>query len=76
MDEQFASIPLSNATRLCVGSITEREAANLRADGIEEDGFGLYLFLAKDSEPSAPIEILGKIFSPEVGHRLFRLMPA
>lgn len=76
MDEDFASIPLTNATRLCVGSITATEAANLKADGIDEDGLGYYLFLANEAEPETPIEVLGRFFSPFEATRFLRLVPA
>lgn len=75
MDEDFASMPLTNATRLCVGSITASEAENLRADGIDEDGFGFYLFIADESEPSTPIEVLGKFFSSLEANRFAKLLP-
>lgn len=76
MDPQFASIQITNATRLCIGSITERESLNLQADGINDDGRGMYLFLASDAAPNAPIEILGKFFSPLEAARLAELLPA
>jgi hypothetical protein len=76
MDEDFASIPLTNSTRLCVGSITAMEAANLKADGINEDGLGYYLFLASDAEPQTPIEVLGRFFSAFEANRFLRLIPA
>ena len=75
MEEDFASIPLTNATRLCVGSITSTEAANLQADGVEDDGFGYYLFLANEAEPETPIEVLGKFFSPLEANRFARALP-
>lgn len=76
MDDDFASIPLTNATRLCVGSITASEAANLKADGVDDDGLGYYLFLASDAEPTTPIEVLGKFFSAFEANRFLRLIPA
>jgi hypothetical protein len=76
MDDDFASIPLTNATRLCVGSITASEAANLQADGVDDDGLGYYLFLASDAEPQTPIEVLGKFFSAFEATRFLRLIPA
>lgn len=76
MEEDFASIPLTNATRLCIGSITAAEATNLKADGINEDGLGYYLFLSSDAEPQTPIEVLGKFFSAFEANRFLRLIPA
>lgn len=76
MEEDFASIPLTNATRLCVGSITAVEAANLKADGVDDSGLGYYLFLASEAEPETPIEVLGKFFSAFEANRFLRLIPA
>jgi hypothetical protein len=76
MEEDFASIPLTNATRLCVGSITAVEAANLKADGVDDNGLGYYIFLASEAEPETPIEVLGKFFSAFEANRFLRLIPA
>jgi hypothetical protein len=76
MDEDFASIPLTNATRLCIGSITAAEAANLKADGVEDDGLGYYLFLASEAEPETPVEVLTKFFSAFEANRFLRMIPA
>jgi hypothetical protein len=76
MDEDFASIPLTNATRLCIGSITAAEAANLKADGVEDDGLGYYLFLASEAEPETPVEVLAKFFSAFEANRFLRMIPA
>lgn len=75
MTVPFSSIHLTNATRLCIGQITEREAANLRADGVKDDGHGTYLFLASDADPKAPIEILARFLTPVAADRLASLLP-
>jgi hypothetical protein len=74
METEFAAMPLSNATCLCIGSITASEADSLRSDGVVDNGFGSYLYLANAAEPKAPIEILGKFFSSFEASRLARLM--
>ena len=76
MDEYFASTPVSNATLLCVGGITRAETEAARDAGLEVDGKGYYLFLADESEPSRPIEILAHFFSEAEASRLARLFGA
>ena len=63
MDERFAALPLTNSTSLCVGGITDAEAEAARDDGAEADGFGYYLFLADETAPQRPIEVLAKFLS-------------
>jgi hypothetical protein len=76
MDEYFAEIPLSNATVLCVGGVTRREAELARDGGIDIDGTGYYLFLANASEPKQPIQLLAKFFSESEAGRIARLLSA
>ena len=76
MGAHFASMPLTNATHVCVGTITDKEAAALRADGIETDGTGYYLFLADENDPETPIEILGCLYDSSKADQLLRMMAA
>jgi hypothetical protein len=76
MEEYFAAIPISNATVLCVGGITRKEAAHARDGGIEIDGQGYYLFLANASEPKQPIQLLAKFFSEFEAGRIARMLAA
>jgi hypothetical protein len=63
MSEYFASIPISNSTRLCVGTITRAEAEAASVEGLPVDGRGYYLFLADEASPSTPIQILASFVS-------------
>ena len=63
MDEYFAYLPAGNATVICVGGVTRKEAEAARDDGLDIDGVGYYLFTAKESDPHEPIEILAKFLS-------------
>ena len=72
--EHFAYVPLSNATALCVGSITESEAQRAREDGIATTGLGYFLFLARADTPSAPIEVLAEFASAEAAEKLAALI--
>jgi hypothetical protein len=73
MDEYFGSFPVSNSTMLCVGGITGAEARRAQDDGLHVDGFGYYLFLASDAEPTRPIEILAKFPTLSAAEKLARL---
>jgi hypothetical protein len=71
MDEYFAAIPIGNATLLCVGGVTQKEAEQARLDGT-----GYYLFLASASDPRQPIQILAKFLSGfEAGRLAQQLAP-
>lgn len=74
MDEHFASMPVTNATCLCVGGITQEEADAAMDEGLCIDGFGYYLFLASEASPSSPIEILAKFSSTGAAERFARLI--
>jgi hypothetical protein len=74
MDEYFATVAITNATVLCVGGITRAETEAAHDDGLEIDGAGYYLFLADESRPDEPIEILGKFFSVTEAARLAELL--
>lgn len=76
MDEYFAAMPVTNATILCVGSVTRAEAEAAKGDGVEIDGLGYYLFLANEASPDRPIEILAKVVSDAAAFRLARLFGA
>lgn len=65
MSMHLAAIPLTNATVICVGGISASEAENARVDGYDVDGLGYYLFIANQSDPQSPIQVLAKFFSPE-----------
>jgi len=43
---------------------------------LEVDGTGYYLFLADESRPEQPIEILAKFFSESEAARIARLLDA
>lgn len=64
MSVQLAALPITNATVLCIGGITQSETENGRADGYPIDGNGYYLFLASENEPNRPIQLLAKFLSP------------
>lgn len=74
MDEYFAAAPLGNSRVLCVGGITRAETEAARSDGIDVDGKGYYLFLADESEPHKPIEMLGTLLSPMHAARFASLL--
>lgn len=74
MDGHFASMPITNATCLCVGGITQGEAESAADEGLRIDGFGYYLFLANEAMPTAPIEILAKFASTDAAERFARLI--
>ncbi len=76
MQEIFTSIAIKNSKILCVGSITRKESKEAKASGIDADHNGLYLFLASESEPTSPIEILAKFFSIEQAERAAELFPS
>jgi hypothetical protein len=65
MDMHLAAMPLTNATFVCVGGITAAEAENARSDGYDVDGFGYYLFLAEETAPEKPIQVLAKFYSSD-----------
>lgn len=76
MSEHFASMPLTNATHVCIGTITDKEADALRADGHDSDGLGYYLFLANEAEPESPIEVLCRFFDSSRAGQFARLLEA
>ena len=73
MDEYFAAMPITNATMLCIGGITRREAEAEQNEGVSVDGNGYYLFLADETEPKRPIQILAKFLTVIEAGRLARL---
>jgi hypothetical protein len=73
MDVHFGSIPASNSTQLCVGTITRGEAASVRDEGFPIDGTGYYLFLADESAPEQPIRVLAKFISNSDAEMLVKL---
>jgi len=74
MEEYFARLAITSGQCLCVGSITAAEAERARSDGIDVDGYGYYVFLADESDPSRPIEILAKFVSLAAAERIARLI--
>lgn len=71
MGDYFASIPVSNTTRLCVGALTQAEA-----DAAQVDATRYYLFLANEAAPAEPIQILASFFSPFEAARAARIFHA
>lgn len=76
MQDLFASVSVKNSKVLCVGGITRNEAKEAAAQGIEADPGSFYLFLASESEPTSPVEILAKFFSIEQAERAAELLPS
>lgn len=76
MSEHFASMPLTNATHVCIGTITDKEAETLRVDGHDSDGTGYYLFLANEADPETPIEVLCRFFDSSRASHFARLLEA
>jgi hypothetical protein len=76
MAHEPAAIPVSNSTVLCVGGITRRETELAQESGIDVDGRGYYLFLARVSEPRRPIHLLAKFFSQVEAGLIARLIAA
>ena len=74
MDEYFAAAPLGNSRVLCVGGITRAEMEASGDAGHVVDGTGYYLFVADESEPKKPIELLGALLSPSHAARLATLL--
>ena len=74
MQEIFASIGVSNSKRLCIGGITNAEAREAISSGLDVENSGVYLFLASESNPQRPIEILAKFFSLDHAERLAALL--
>jgi hypothetical protein len=74
MDEYFATMPVTNATVLCVGSVTRAETERAKDDGLEIDGTGYYLFLANATAPREPIQLLAKFFSEFEAGRFARML--
>ena len=74
--ETFATVAVSNSKRLCIGGVTRREVGEARAAGLEVEPSGVYLFLASDSDPKSPIEVLAKFFSVEQAERAAALLPS
>lgn len=76
MKELFASVSVQNSRVLCIGGITRKEAKEASASGINADASGWYLFLASESEPSCPVEILAQFFSIEQAERAAEMLPS
>jgi len=74
--ELFASFPVQNSRVLCIGGITRKEAKEASASGIQADSNGWYLFLASESEPTSPVEILAQFFSIEQAERAAEMLPS
>jgi hypothetical protein len=74
MEEYFGTTSLSNASMLCVGPITRKEAEAARNDGLDVDGVGYYLFIADGGSPGEPIQLIGKVFSPHHASKLARAL--
>ena len=61
----FAMIPLKNSTALCIGGITEAESEEARARGVQTDGLGFHLFIAREATPQEPIRVLARFATME-----------
>jgi hypothetical protein len=59
---------LTNAKVLCIGPITNQEAAGIESDFC--DGFGMYLYLADASDLSRDVEVIARVVSEEAAKRL------
>jgi hypothetical protein len=73
MEGEFASLQLDNAMVLCVGGITRAEAESAQAEGMAVDGRGYYLFLADESAPREPVQVLARFLSAFEAEQLSRL---
>lgn len=76
MQEVFASIGVSNSKRLCIGGVTKAEMREASASGLDVENCGIYLFLASESNPQEPIEILAKFISLDQAERAAALLPS
>jgi hypothetical protein len=74
--ETLATVAVSNSKRLCIGGVTRREANEAKAAGLDVDPAGIYLFLASDSDPKSPIEVLAKFFTVDQAERAAALLPS
>ena len=72
-EENFGCLRVSNSTSLCVGGITNAEANQAKEGGMEIDGFGYYLFLSSEAEPTESIEIIAKVPDVDAAEKLARL---
>lgn len=75
MSELFSAIPVRNSRVLCVGGVTNREAKEASAPGVDVDTSSFYLYLASEEDPSSPIEILARFFSVDQAERAAELLP-
>ena len=69
MSELFCGISVRNSRVLCVGGVTNKEAKEAAASGIDVDPSCYYLYLASADDPSSPIEILARFFSADQAER-------
>lgn len=72
MDEFYFSSSIGNSKTLCVGPISESEAAN--ADSPFCDGLGFYLYVVDEAKPTNDVEVLGKLVSDTAAEQLSRLL--
>ena len=76
MDEQFASMPITNAMCLCVGGITQAETDAAVDEGLDIDGLDYYLSVADETSLDSPIQVLAKFASSDAAVRFARLVQA
>lgn len=73
MDEFFASKPATNDTYVCVGPLTNAEAAEALDSGIGS-GLGYYLYVAENANVRGAVEVLGRLSSEDAARRLCDLL--
>jgi hypothetical protein len=71
MEEYYFDAPLSNSRSICVGPITQNEAAAAGAEFC--DGRGFYLYLADARDPQAT-EVLARFASEEAALRMSAML--
>jgi len=65
MEELFFSAPLGGGRHLCIGTITNNEAALSHEHAAFVDGYGYYLFVADEAAPRQLARVLAKFASED-----------
>jgi hypothetical protein len=71
MEEYYFDAPLSNSRSICVGPITQNEAAAAGAEFC--DGLGYYLYVCDAENPSGT-EVLARFASEEAAIRMSAML--